>query len=382
MRVKSAILLMVFCLTLFALSAALQAEGPKDRLEITFDSYSDNAGAAILSPGISLYKKISEKFMLGAKVRVDAITAATKAYGGRIKNIDAVTGATPAHNFDETRFAPSLTGIYTDGDDSASFGGYYSSERDYKGKAVFANYTRQFNEQNTALGIGISQSFDKWQPKWKRELPNNNRDETKLDLSVSQFLSPTLTAQLIYTYMHSKGFLSSPYHYLVTDSYSTFERYPADRTGNAVALRFVKLLNEPTSLNFAYRYYTDNWGIVSHTLNLELYRDILSNLTLGARYRYYTQTGSDFMKDLSAYSKNDQTVAVDYRQSSFNSNTVGLMAIYKPEWKDFTLLDLNKVKIKASCDYYITSGNGYIQYWYNKDRIRAVFTSLNLGYEF
>lgn len=379
MRVKSAILLIVFCLIPLAV---LQAEGPKDRLEITFDSYSDNAGATILSPGLSIYKKISEKFMLGAKMRVDAITSATKAYGGRIKNIDAVTGATPANNFDETRFAPSLTGIYTAGDDSASFGGYYSSERDYKGKAVFANYTRQFNEQNTALGIGISQSFDKWQPKWKRELPNNNRDETKLDLSVSQFLSPTLTAQLIYTYMHSRGFLSSPYHYLVTDNYAAFERYPADRTGNAVALRFVKLLNEPASLNFAYRYYTDNWGISSHTLNLELYRDVLSNLTMGARYRYYTQTGSDFMKDLSAYSRNDENVAVDYRQSSFNSNTVGLMAIYKPDWKNFTLLDLNKVKIKASCDYYMTSGNGYIQYWYSKDRIRAVFTSLNLAYEF
>lgn len=381
MQIKLRYILLVIILVLLPV-VVLRAEILKDRINISFDYYGDNGDVKVLSPSLSFYKKLSEKFMLGAKMRVDAITAATKAYGGRAKGIDAVTGATPTNNFDEIRVAPSLTGIYTEGDHTASFGGYYSTERDYTGRSFFINYARELNEQNTTMVIGFSQSFDKWKPYFKRELPDYKRDESKLDLSVTQLLSPTFSAQLTYSYMLSKGFLSSPYHYLLTDNNAKFEKYPSDRTGNAFALRMVKLLDEPTSANFTYRFYKDDWDISSHTVNAELYRDITRNFTLGGRYRYYTQTGANFTKDLSGYSINDNYIAVDYRMSAFKSNTVGLSAIYKPDWKNFTLLDSNKLKIKASCDYYWTSKNGYIKYWYDNDKINAVFTSLSFDYEF
>lgn len=360
----------------------LHAEILKDKMTVSFDYYGDNGGLTVLSPIVAFYKKISDKFMLSARIRVDAITAATKSYGGRAVGIDAVTGATPTGNFDEVRYAPSLTGIYNNGDNSASFGGYYSTERDYTGRAFFANYTRQLNEQNTAIGIGFSQSFDKWRPFFKRDMPDNRRYESKADLSVTQLLSPTLSAQITYSYLYSGGFLSSPYHYLLTDKFAIFERYPSNRTGNAIALGFVKLLDEPTSLHMNYRFYKDDWNISSHTLNTELYRDVAKNLTLGGRYRYYTQTGANFMKDLGNYSLYDNYIAVDYKMSAFKSNTVGLSAIYRPEWKEFTLLDTSKLTIKASADYYWTSDNAYIKYWYDNSKLKAVFTSLSFDYEF
>lgn len=383
MRLQVKFKIIIFFLILSFIPAYfLSAETLKDSVMLSFDYYSDNADVKVYTPSIGIYKKLSEKFQLGAKMRVDAITAATKAYGGSSKRVDAVTGATPSNHFDEVRYAPSLMGIYNDGDNSATIGGYYSTEPDYKGMAVFANYARQLNDQNTTLGIGVSQSFDKWDPNFKRELPRYNRNEKKIDLSVTQLLSPTLSAQFVYTRLYSDGFLSSPYHYLLSESYAVFERYPSNRTGNAYALRLVKLINEPTSINLAYRYYKDNWDISSHTFNIELYRDIAKELTLGTRYRHYTQSKSGFMKELSGYSMNDEYIAVDYRNSAFNSSTAGLMAIYKPGWKDFTLLDLTKVKIKGSVDYYWTSDNDYIKYWYDENRLKAVFTSLSLEYAF
>lgn len=358
------------------------AESLKDKIIFSYDYYADNGDVRVYSPSIGIYKKLSEKFMLGAKLRVDAITAATKVYGGTYNRMDAVTGATPTNRFDEVRYAPSLSGTYSNGDDTLTMGGYYSTELDYTGRALFASYTRQLNDQNTTLSAGISRSFDKWEPKFKRDLPRYDRNEGKIDLSVTQLLSPTFSAQMTYSYMKSDGFLSSPYHYLLRDNLALFERYPDGKTGNAVALRFVKLLDEPSSLNFTYRYYKDTWDISSHTVNAELYRDLAKNLTLGARYRYYTQTKSNFLKALSEYSLKDEFIAVDYRNSAFNSNDLGLIAIYKPQWKGVQAIDMDKVKIKGSIDYYWTSYNDYIKYWYNRDRLKAVYTSLGLEYDF
>lgn len=358
------------------------AESLKEKIIFSYDFYGDNGDVRVYSPSVGIYKKLSEKFLLSAKLRVDAITAATKVYGGTYNRMDAVTGATPTNHFDEVRVAPSLAGTYSNGDDTVTAGGYYSTEYDYTGRALFANYTRQLNDQNTTLSAGVSRAFDKWAPKFKRDLPRYDRNETKIDLSAAQLLSPTFSAQVTYSYLRSEGFLASPYHYLLRDNFALFERYPDGKTGNAVALRLVKLLDEPTSVNFTYRYYKDTWDISSHTFNAELYRDIAKNLTIGARYRYYTQTKSNFLKPLSDYSMKDEFIAVDYRNSAFSSDDIGLMAIYRPQWKGLSVIDADKAKIKGSIDYYWTSANDYILYWYNRDRLKAVFTSISLEYDF
>jgi hypothetical protein len=103
---------------------------------------------------------------------------------------------------------------------------------------------------------------------------------------------------------------------------------------------------------------------------------------LGARYRFYTQGKADFMKSLTEYKRDNQYIGVDYRYSAFDSNTVGLSIIFKPKTTETGFIDLNKMKIKGSVDYYFTSKNDYIKYWYDTDRMRAVFTSITIDYEF
>ncbi|MBF0458987.1 MAG: DUF3570 domain-containing protein [Nitrospirae bacterium] len=362
--------------------AILYAEGLKDKITLSYDYYGDNGGDQVYSPGIAIYKKITERFLIGVKMNVDAITSASISKGSRIGKPDAVTSATPMRSFDDVRYAPSLFGTYNDGDNAITLGGYYSTERDYTGRSFYANYIRQLNEQNTALGIGFSQSFDKWRPGFDRELTRYFRDETKIDLSATQILSQTFTAQLIYTFMNTNGFLASPYEYLSNDTFADFERYPSSRTGNALTLKLVKLINDPTAIHFSYRFFKDSWDITSHTFNVELYRDLSSSFTIGTKYRFYTQTKSDFTKSIGDYVRTDQYIAVDYRQSAFNSNTVGVMAILKPNTTETGLLDFNKMKIKGAINYYWTSSNDYIYYWYNVNRLKGVFTSISIDYEF
>ncbi|MBF0404911.1 MAG: DUF3570 domain-containing protein [Nitrospirae bacterium] len=373
--IAAAVVILISCAVLFA-------EGLKDKVTLSYDFYGDNGDVRVYTPAIAIYKKITERFLIGVKMNVDAVTAATIYRGSRRGKVDAVTAATPMRLFDDVRYAPSLFGTYNDGDNAFTLGGYYSTERDYTGRSYYANYVRQLNEQNTALGIGIAQSFDKWRPGLNRQLPRYDKGETKVDLSASQILSQTFTAQLIYTFMNTNGFLASPYEYLTTDTFTLYERYPSSRTANALTLKLVKLIDDPMAVHFSYRLFKDSWDITSHTFNAELYRDLSSTFTIGAKYRYYTQTKANFMKSIDDYIRTDQYIAVDYRQSAFSSNTIGIMAILKPQTTETGLIDFNKMKLKGAINYYWTSPNDYISYWYNVNRLQGVFTSFSVDYEF
>jgi hypothetical protein len=347
----------------------------KDSASVGFDTYSDNGDVQVYSPTFSLMKTLSKQWLVGVKMRVDLINAASIKNGGRPTVTDAVTGASAKPGFDDVRYAPTFLVAYDDGENAFSGGGYYSTENDYEGKAFFANYVRQLNEQNTAIGIGVSQSFDKWDPVYKRELPNDNRNESKVDISVNQLLSPTWSMQLVYSYMYSEGFLSSPYHYVIQGDFAKFENYPDQRTGHAFAVKGVSLLNDANSVNYSYRYYMDDWDIKSHTVNVEWLTDFSDSVMSGLRLRYYTQTGADFAKSVGGYSKTDEYFAVDYRMSAFDSYDVGIPLTYKPS-------PTSDLSYSFSVDYYRTSSNDYIKNWYDKESLQAVYTTLRIDYEF
>jgi len=366
-------------LTVFPFFKAF-ASSEGDKVSVGFNYYADNADVEVYSPTFEFIKKITEKILIGIKTRIDAISAASIRNGGQPSQPDAVTGASYREGFDDVRYAGSLFVTYDTGETSVTVGGYYSTEIDYTGRSIFLNIVKQLNEQNTALGFGISQSFDEWSPVFDRNLPQDYRRERKVDLSVTQLLSPTAMVQFIYTYLYSEGFLSSPYHYVINDEIAKFEKYPEERTGHAFTVKAVKLITEPMSINLSYRYYTDDWDIKSHTINVELLRDMKENLTAGIRYRYYTQTDAFFAKPVDEYTQSDEYFAIDYRMSSFSSNTVGLSFIYKPKGR--FLIDWSNVKVEGSVDYYFTSSNEYIQRWYNLDRLEAVFTSFAVSYSF
>jgi len=350
----------------------------KDSASFGFDTYADNNDVEVYSPTFELFKTVSKNWLIGIKLRVDAITAASIRLGGSpaLAKPDAQATASKRSGFDDVRYAPTLFTTYDDGENSATAGGYYSTEEDYVGKAFFANYTRQLNQGNTVLGIGFSQSGDTWSPINNRTLPRDNRDERKIDLSINQLLSPTASVQFVYSHMYSQGFLSSPYLYLIQNGeFIGFETYPDHRTGDAFAIKGLKYIDDANSINFGYRYYTDDWGIDSHTLHAEWLHDINDNWTIGARVRYYTQTGSDFSKEIGTFTSSDPYIAVDYRMSDFDSYDFGIPVIYKPSLE-------SPYTFSFSIDYYQTSDNAYIQHWFGERNIKAIYTTLRIDYDF
>jgi len=354
------------------------AEKPRDGITYIFDFYADNGSNRVIAPAVSLSKKLTDTYYLGTKVGVDAITSATKvsqpappAAGGE----DESEGGNMS-----LRVPVSLSLTCDKDNDTLTTGGYYSYERTYTGRSLFAAYTRRMNLNNTALGIGFSKSFDNWIP--DHQLPTDRRSERSLDLTATQLLSPKMSVQFTYSALRSDGFLAQPTDLLVTPAFTAYAQYPDARTGNAYAVRLVTLLNDPTSLHVYYRFYRDDWHIRSDTVNLELYRDISPSVVLGTRYRYYRQSKAYFAKDLDLYTPNDPLIAVDYRMYAFQSNTVGLMAIVRPSRSFLSMFDADKVKLKLSADVFTTSRQENIQYLYHTDRLTGVFTTIALDYDF
>ncbi len=372
MQIKN-ILKAVFSILL--VKAGAFASSIKDSVSLGFATYNDNASVQVYSPTLGVFKKVAHSWMVGLKMRIDAISAASIKNGANNTRVDTVTGASRKEGqlFDDVRYAPTLLATYDDGNNLLSFGAYYSTEKDYTGRAVFVNYVRQLNEQNTALGIGVSQSFDYWQPIFKRELPTKDRKEGKIDISVNQLITPTFSMQGVFSYMTSKGFLSSPYHYVLKDDIAKFEKYPDKRTGYAFALKGVYMINLKNATNFSYRYYKDDWSIKSHTASIEWLHDVSKKFTSGLRFRYYTQTKSNFTKPLGDYGRGDEYFVVDYRMSAFDSFDIGLPFMYKIN---------HKHKIKASIDLYQTTKNDYIKNWYGKDSLTAIYTTLSYDFDY
>ncbi len=355
------------------------ASSLKDTMSFGFDTYSDSGNVEVYSPTFSLMKALSNEFLLGFKVRIDSITAASikklAAPTAPVATTAAASGGGENEGPDDVRFSPTFFATYDNGADSLTGGFYVSTEKDYQGKSVFTNYVRQLNQDNTALGVGISQSFDNWEPAIPLTMSRKDRKESKVDLSINQLITPQLSIQLVYSYLYSEGFLPSPYNYLVIGGTNVYEKYPETRTGDAFAIKGVALIDESNSINLSYRYYKDNWNIASHTINTEWLSDITKNITIGLRGRYYTQTKANFTKPLGTALATDAYIVSDYRASAFDSFDIGVPFVYKPS-------SASNIKFSASIDYYQTTSNEYIKNWYNTDSLKAIYTTLRIDYDF
>jgi len=358
---------------LVMLPAGSGASSIDDLLAVSFHTYMDDTHQAIYSLKADLTKRLSEHWGLGTSLGVDAITGATPSSGATGGDYDEPEDETG------TRVYPSMSLIYDDGDNIASVGGYFSAETDYTGQSLFLDYTRLLNMNNTAAGISISQANDRWEISG---IEPDNRDERSMSFSLTQTLSPGAQVRLVWTNFHSEGYLGNPYRYIDIGPTRVPERLPDLRNGDALALRLITLLSETASFHVGYRYYNDDWSISSHTLDTALYKDVSPKWTWGGRLRFYTQTDSKFIRPIQDIQATDSFVAIDYKNSAFDTYTAGVEVHYKPGGRPTKFFDWDKARFKGGLDLYGTSSNEFIDNWYGQDSIIGALMTVSLEYAY
>ena len=93
-------------------------------------------------------------------------------------------------------------------------------------------------------------------------------------------------------------------------------------------MRLNYFINEIVSLRTYYRYYTDDWGVVSHTARIEIPIKITTKFTLYPSYRYYTQTSADYFAPFDVHLSTETFYTSDYDLSKFDANEYGFGLSY------------------------------------------------------
>ncbi len=294
-----------------------------------------------------------------------------------------------------------VTGIYSHSSDSRneiwSAKGSVSSEYDYFSIGAGGSYTKLFNEKNTEISVNLNVYIDTWRtfypielrsfantnngfdafifdrnsiignqeynPNFK-ELESKGRNSYSMGFGFSQILTKKMQASLSLDFVQQKGLLSTPFQRVyfkdVADSFienfqlaDDIERLPDSRFKVALGGRLNYYVSEIFVLRSYYRYYTDDWGIQSHTASLEIPIKISQKFTLYPSYRYYTQTAADYFAPYESHLSTAAFYTSDYDISEYTANQYGFGISYTDLLNSFKIWNLGLKSIDLKYNKYV-----------------------------
>lgn len=357
-----------------------------ETIEVDFltSYYSQDGDNAAVSGGIGTEEltDVTGTFVISIPLNDDdvlTIDAGVSAYtSASSSNVDAFDGGQPADPFVASSGASgadtwvNLTGSYShssdDRNDMWSAKVSVSAEYDYFSLGFGGGYTKLFNEKNTELSVNGNIYIDSWNAIYPTELrafgtdgigsfrPNQitgdtnynpnftefdseGRNSYSLGLGFSQILHKKVQGSLALDIVQQQGLLSTPFQRVyfsdISDSFianfqlaDDVERLPDSRFKIAVGGRLNWYLNELVTVRSFYRYYTDNWGVNSHTASIEVPIKILDKFTLYPSYRFYNQTAADYFNVYEGALSTDEFYTSDYDLSKYAANQYGFGISY------------------------------------------------------
>jgi hypothetical protein len=181
-----------------------------------------------------------------------------------------------------------------------------------------------------------------------------NRNSYSASVGFSQVVSKKLQASVFFDVLQQQGLLSTPYHriyfadkanyYIGQAEYISnyesennagvykladdIERLPDSRFKLPIGARLNYYINERFVLRTYYRYYSDNWDIQSHTVNIELPLKVSDRFTIFPMYRFYTQTQSKYYAPYEKHLSTEKYYTSDPDLATFDANQYGFGVSY------------------------------------------------------
>jgi hypothetical protein len=180
---------------------------------------------------------------------------------------DAISGASPAYHTQALSYLKdfrravdaSVTRYLPNG--TLTVGMSHSGENDYVSRAASLLATRSSENKNTTWTAGLAVNRDQINPANQIVL-NETKRSSEVLLGVTQVVTMNDIVQFNMGYYKGQGYFSDPY--------KIYDERPRDRTQQKFQTRWNHYFNDLNATSrLAYRYYTDSWGIRSHTLDAE-----------------------------------------------------------------------------------------------------------------
>lgn len=180
----------------------------------------------------------------------------------------------------------------------------FSTEPDYESHGGSVGVAWNLADNAFTLGWSGATSFDRVGRAGDEDFAAGV-DTFATGLSLTQVLDPDTVVQLLYDLAFVRGYQASAYRFVAFGSEGPCggsaplcrpEQNPRERTRHAASLRLRRALGSHVSTGGSYRFYLDDWGVVSHTAKLDLAWALRLKSTLALSYRFYTQTAADHYK--------------------------------------------------------------------------------------
>jgi hypothetical protein len=142
--------------------------------------------------------------------------------------------------------------------------------------------------------------------------------------SYSQIVNRRMQILFLLDLAYQKGFLSMPFNRVYFNNGSVgIENLPGNRFKLPASVRMNYFVGDNLIVRTFYRYYQDDWGLKSHTAELELPVKITPFLSVSPFYRYYNQSAVDYFAGHSKHDVGSKYYSSDYDLSKFDSHFLG-----------------------------------------------------------
>jgi hypothetical protein len=364
----------------------------EDYVRVNVMQYSENDNrVAVLAPSIEVNKELGVDYTLNVSVVADSVSGGTPVYSDTTsgasayhKDLNVTASKVKKENIDmseQRSFASVSLTQRLQNRDEISYGFSKSYESDYDANTLSVGYLMWDGEsKNRSYDFGLSVGLNNILIKdcsynttcgTPDTVSSASKKETSNTLStevgITQILSKEALAKASVFYSSESGYLSNPYYNVVRNNNGTTadvvaENRPEKRTAYGFNLKYIRAMSETLSSQFKYKFYSDDWDIVSHTIDINNYYEFNSDITIGFGLRYYTQSEANFYNESATYFTNQTFASHDERLSSFNAITYNTSLEYKYS---------NELSYNVGFNLYDQSTN-----------LSATYTSLGLKYKF
>ena len=237
-----------------------------------------------------------------------------------------MSGAT----IEDSRTEVNVTAAHYGEDRSTALTLTQSEEDDYQADALSLSGEWTFNDDLTTLSLGASYSSDVIEPSDAVLFGRVTREERRtrsVSVGIAQVLNPISAVYAGLSLTDHTGYLSDPY--------KLRDVRPGERLERALSIRYRRFLTERDgALHLDYRFFDDDWGIASHTLQTSWYQNIGARVQIVPSLRYYSQSAAEFFLPIDNFAlPPDISQSSDFRLSAYGAVTVGLKGIFQqPRW--------------------------------------------------
>lgn len=161
--------------------------------------------------------------------------------------------------------------------------------------------------------------------------PTTPRNTYTTSLTYSQVINKSLQMAILFDFVKQDGYLGLPFHRVIFENHlERIEKLPSSRTKLPIGLRVNYFMGDDVIIRSYYRYYTDDWGLTSHTASIEVPYKITPFFSVSPFYRYYTQTATKYFAPLYGHkvdvaaNPKETYYTSNYASSAFNSHYLGI----------------------------------------------------------